>query len=81
MKEGCNEEVYCVVNDGLLVACSNYFDDSMQDLSSNAEIAKVYLEQYGYEVIRFEQEKELIFSSKQLKDKDRFESSFGLCTS
>ena len=57
-----------------LVACSND-EDTLRDLSSDAKIAKAYLEQYGYEVIRFEEEKEIIFTPEQL-EKDQYESKF-----
>ena len=58
-----------------LVACSND-EDTLRDLSSNAEIAKAYLEQHGYKVIQFNKEKELIFTKEQLEDKNSFESKF-----
>jgi hypothetical protein len=58
-----------------LVACSNDAD-TLKDLSKDADIAKAYLEQHGYKIIGFEEEKELIFTPEQLEDKDSFESKF-----
>ena len=58
-----------------LVACSNEDEKSFENLTEDGEIAKAYLEEQGYEVVRYEG-KSVLYFKKDAFETDSFEEKF-----